>query len=103
MSLDTSDFARKVDEDARLVILRALDAMPSGMLHDNLLADALERLGHVRSRDWLRTQINKLADLGAVEASPRGSVILVKITLAGIDHVERRTLIEGIRRPSHGR
>ncbi|MFG1409497.1 hypothetical protein V5G24_00155 [Xanthobacter sp. VTT E-85241] len=103
MSLDTSEFARRVDEDARLVILRALAAMPSGMLNDTLIEEALAQFGHRRSRDWLRTQLNKLAELGAVLVEPAGSVVVVSITHAGTDHVERRCYLEGVRRPSAGR
>ena len=103
MSLDASDFARKVDEEARLIVLRALAVMPSGILTDNVINDELERFGHRRSRDWLHTQIDKLADIGAVEVRQEGSVRVVAILAAGLDHVDRRAFLTGVRRPSIGR
>lgn len=103
MSLDTSNFARKVVEDARLVILRTLAIQVDGRLNDTLLAEVLCEFGHNRSREWLRTQLNKLAELGAVTVSSVGSVVVASITPEGLDHVERRSVIEGIRRPSPGR
>lgn len=103
MSLDTSDFARRVDEEARLIILRALATIPSGMLTDNVIADELERFGHRRTRDWLRTQLGRLADLGAVDTREEGSVVVVTLLSPGLDHVERRAILSGVRRPSVGR
>lgn len=103
MSLDTTDFARKVDEEARLIILRALSIIPSNMLTDNVIADELERFGHRRTRDWLHTQLGRLADLGAISMREEGSVVVATLLAAGHDHVERRAFLAGVRRPSPGR
>lgn len=100
MSLDTSDFARRVNEEARLIILRALALMPSGILTDSVLNDELERFGHRRSREWLHTQIGVLADLGAVETREEGTAMVVTLLPAGLDHVERRVFLSGVRQPS---
>lgn len=102
MTLDSGRFARAVDEDARLVILRALALRPDGRLNESLLADVLDQFGHSRTRDWLRTQLHRLAELGALELSEAGSVMVAAITVAGVDHVERRATIAGVRRPRPG-
>jgi len=87
-------------EDARLTILRELSGQPDGRLNEALLTRALDAFGHRRSREWVRTQLIKLAELGAVRTMEAGSVIVAEITRAGCDHVERRSIIAGIARPS---
>ena len=96
------DYNRFMEEDARLVILKELAAQVNYTLNDTILHRVCETLGHNRSRDWVRTQIRKLAELGAVRLSEAGTVLIATITEAGVDHVLRRGLIEGIARPSAG-
>lgn len=86
--------------DARLVILRALSEQVDGRLNETILMAELDRFGHRRSREWLRTQILKLRELGAVTVQEAGSVMVPAITRLGLAHVERRELIDGIARPS---
>lgn len=95
-------FAEHLALNARLIILRELAQQPDGRLNDSLLTRVLEQFGHNRSREWVRTQILKLAELGAVTITTAGSVLVASITRAGLDHVERRSVIEGIERPSPG-
>lgn len=87
-------------EDARLVILRELARQTDGRLNDTILTAALDNFGHRRSRDWVRTQIGKLSELGAVTTVEAGTVRIASITRAGLDHVERRSVIDGVARPS---
>ena len=86
--------------DARLTILKELALQTDGRLNETILTAALDRFGHRRSREWVRTQLRKLADVGAVSIVEAGSVMITTITRAGLDHVERRGVIEGIARPS---
>lgn len=95
-----NDFADHVNKDARLVMLRALHAETDGTHNEILLQKILEAYGHRRSRDYVRTQIRKLEDLGAVSVIEAGTVLVASIRKAGIEHVERRAVIEGIARPS---
>jgi len=88
--------------DARLVILKELARQPGGTLNETLIARVLDEYGHRRSRDWLRTQLHAMADVGAVKITEAGSVMIAEITRAGLDHVDRRSIIEGIARPSPG-
>ncbi len=89
-------------EDARLVILKELAKQPGGSLNETLLTRVLDTYGHRRSREWLRTQLRKLEDLGAIRLSEAGTVMIGEITRAGVDHVERRAVIDGVARPSPG-
>ena len=95
-------FADYAAADARLIILRSLAAETNGTLNSTLLTKHLELFGHLRSREWVHTQLNKLVELGAIQIVAAGSVIVATITRTGLDHVERRSLIEGVARPSPG-
>lgn len=93
-------YAEHMAADARLIILRTLHADTSGTLNEVLLTRALETFGHRRSRDYVRTQLRTLADLGAVTIREAGTVMIATLTRLGEDHVERRAVIEGVLRPS---
>lgn len=87
--------------NARLVLLRSLVDM-QGAANETILHAELDRFGHRRSRDWLRTQMRWLESVGAVKISEAGSQLVASITRAGVDHVERRAVIEDVARPSIG-
>lgn len=86
--------------DARLVILRGLSEQLDGRMNETLLTALLETFGHNRSRDWVRTQLLKLKELGAVTITEAGTVYIASITRAGLDHLHRKSVIEGVARPS---
>lgn len=97
-----SDYDTFMAEDARLVILKELARQTSSSLNETILQKVLETFGHTRSREWVRTQLRKLEELGAVALVDQGSVMIARLKRAGLDHVERRGLIDGIARPSLG-
>ncbi|TIX69571.1 MAG: hypothetical protein E5V21_27835, partial [Mesorhizobium sp.] len=85
-----TDFDAYLTYDARLIVLRELNRQTDGRLNEVLLTKTLDTFGHNRSREWVRTQLRKLAELGAVKVTEVGSVMVAAITRSGIDHVERR-------------
>jgi repressor of nif and glnA expression len=95
-----TDYEKFMAEDARLVILKELASQTSGSLNEAILQKVLETFGHNRSREWVRTQLRKLDELGAVALVEAGSVMIARLKQAGLDHVERRSIIDGIARPS---
>ncbi|MER8990429.1 hypothetical protein [Mesorhizobium sp. M0678] len=95
-----TDFDAYLTYDARLIVLRELNRQTDGRLNEVLLTKTLDTFGHNRSREWVRTQLRKLAELGAVKLTEAGSVMVAAITRSGVDHVERRAIIEGVARPS---
>lgn len=97
-----TDFSEHLARSARLIILRALAAETSRTLNEVVLQGALETFGINRHRGYVRTQINVLADLGAVQLRQAGSVSIAVLTQTGLDHVESRTVIDGVDRPSLG-
>ncbi|MEX1084074.1 MAG: hypothetical protein WEC82_07120 [Xanthobacteraceae bacterium] len=91
-----------IREHARLIILRALIEQPNMALNDALLQATLETFGIAHSREWVREELRRMADLGAVTLTEAGTVTVATATSKGADHVERRVVIEGIKRPSPG-
>jgi hypothetical protein len=96
----TTDYAQMVAEDARLVILRALHDETSNTLNEALLQRTLETFGINRSRQFVRTQMTKLEELGGVHITRAANVLIARLTQAGFDHVARRAFIDGVARPS---
>lgn len=95
-------YSKAVEEDVRLIILKELAAMSDGRSNETILAEAVYACGHNHSRDYIRTQLNRLQELGATRNTAIGSIIVAQITEAGVDHCLRRRKIEGIRQPSLG-
>ena len=94
------NFDEQVQQDGRLVILKELARQTDGRLNESMLMRVLDAFGIRRSRDWARTQLRALEELGAVKLTEPGSVMVAEITRAGMDHVERRIVLEGVARPS---
>ncbi|RJF70886.1 hypothetical protein [Rhodopseudomonas palustris] len=89
-----------IREEARLIVLRELHAQTNYALNDALLQQVLESFGIAKSRDWVREEIGYLDTVGAVTRNVAGSVVVAKLTPKGVEHVERRLVIEGVKRPS---
>lgn len=89
-----------IREEARLIVLRELNAQADGRLNSALLQRALELYGITQSRDWLHEELRFLADIGAVRVSEIASVRIAEILSKGRDHVERRIVLESVKRPS---
>jgi ribosomal protein L12E/L44/L45/RPP1/RPP2 len=95
-----SSYDDYVAGDARLTILKELARQGDGRLNETIITTVLDTFGYRRSREWVRTQLRKLEEVGAVHLVEAGSVLIAAITRAGIDHVERRSFLEGVARPS---
>jgi hypothetical protein len=91
---------RLMREEARLIMLRALEDQPDGRLNSELLRLTLESYGITKSRDWVHDELAWLREMGTVTVLVAGTVRVASITAKGSDHVGRRTIVEGIKRPS---
>lgn len=96
------NYEEHLTQDARLVILKELAIQPDGRLNEVILERVLDAFGHRRSREWIRTQLRKLEELGGVRIDEVGTVLVAAISRAGMDHVERRSFLDGVARPSPG-
>ncbi|ORE93216.1 phage-like protein [Aurantimonas sp. 22II-16-19i] len=94
------DYAEHQRQDARLVMLRALHEQPDDTLNETMLLTTLKAFGYRKTKEWVRTELRVMEDLGAVRLDRVGEFVIAKITEAGASHVERVTTIEGIARPS---
>ena len=83
-----------------LIVLKELAKQTDGTLNETILTAVLDSFGHNRSRDWLRTQLRTLGELGAIKVHEMGTVLIAEITRGGHDHLERRLFIEGVAHPS---
>jgi DNA-binding HxlR family transcriptional regulator len=90
----------QVAEDGRLLVLKELAKQTDGRSNDVVLGRVLDAFGYRRSRDWLRTQLRRLEELGAVRIDAVDTVMVATLRKAGRDHVERRAVIEGVSRPA---
>lgn len=88
--------------EARLIVLRALAAEPRYSLNEALLQAELETFGIARSRAWVREELRRMEELAAVTITEAGSVLIATLTEKGRDHIERRLVIDGVKRPSPG-
>lgn len=93
-------FDNLVRQEARLIILRALEEQSDGRLNSELLRVTLATYGISKSRDWVHDELNWLASMSAVTVVIAGTVRVAQLTAKGSDHVGRRLVIEGVKRPS---
>ncbi|OLF81262.1 hypothetical protein AWH62_00885 [Maricaulis sp. W15] len=93
-------FEEHLVEDARLVILKELASQNDNRLSETMLGHVLQIFGHTRSREWVRAQLRKLEEMGAVKLTEVGTVVVADLAQAGLDHVERRAFLDFVRRPS---
>ena len=92
-----------IREEARLIILRELEADAiTSSAHEGLLQELLDSHGILKSREWLRDEMRRLHDLGAIDLVQAGSYYIATLTNKGRDHLHRRLVIEGIKRPNRG-
>lgn len=93
------DLADAVAADARLFILQELQEQTDGRLSAMVLKRVLDLRAIRRDSDWIVTQLRKLDDLGAIDLSMAGDLPVATITSAGRNHVEQRSVLEGVTRP----
>lgn len=97
-----SSFGSYIAEDRRLCLLRTLAAQTDGTLNESILQRAVEKYGHNVSRDVIKADLRWLAEVGTVENKEVEGYLIASLTDRGLDHVERRTAIDGIAKPKLG-
>lgn len=101
MSRDLENFREFFDQDARLCILKALAGETNYRLNDSLLTAMLTEFAIDKGRPYVRNQLRWLEETAdAVRTVERGSVLIAELTQSGLDHVERRTVLDGVKRPA---
>lgn len=95
-------FEKYLNEDRRLIILRALNKETDRRLNEALLSRYLESLGHRVARHTVRETLDWLTEVRAIRVEKFGEsgVYIAELLERGEDHVAGRTKIDGIARPS---
>lgn len=95
------DYAKRIREDARLIILRALAEQINESLASNVLEEEVLPTFAIRQdRAWVHVQLDYLANVGAITMTAAGTVRVATLTKMGRRHLDRDIAIEGITRPS---
>lgn len=91
-----------LQQHLRLAILRVPAGQPNHASNDSFVTDVVRTLGFNPTRDAVRAELRWLESVNAVridDATFPGTWV-VTLRERGLDHVERRLLIDGVRRPS---
>ena len=96
-----TDFASRLREDQRLLILQCLHGLPDYTGHEHLLRDYLAGQGQRLSADQLRTHLAWLDEQGALVLSA-GEIQIATLTLRGEDIALGRAQSPGVARPRAG-
>ncbi len=92
-------FAKLVQEDMRLVVLRVLNEDASYSHNEHVLRSVLRSLGHTVSLDKLRTELTWLNEQGLISAVDTAGVMVAKLTARGLDVASGAVVIPGVKRP----
>lgn len=92
--------AERLHEDQRLVILRVLADLPGYTSNSSVLFAELRHMGHVVSRDVVKTHLHWLAEQSLVRLDDAvEDVLVVTLTERGGDVAAGFTYVPGIKRP----
>ena len=98
----SNNYAKHIEEDRRLCVLRLLKDT-HGSANDSVLHSALEALGHVRQpRSQIKKDIRFLVNHGLLTDEWVGPVLVATITRRGLDVAEGRITVDGVKSPSIG-
>ena len=91
---------RLVREEARLIILRALQAQqPSETLNSNIFVPELERYGILFSRAQVHGELEYLAGMDAITLAEADGLKIATLNELGARHLRRGCAIEGVKLP----
>jgi len=92
---------KRIEEEARLIILRTLDEQLNNSLSSSIMRDELETRWLInKTRDWVHVQFAHLAEVGAITVQEVTTVQLATLNQRGRDHIQRRVKLPGVKLPS---
>ncbi len=96
----SEDYKAWIQENIRLIILKALAEQENATLNDYGLGKELEGFGYNKTPEFIRNQLLWLEkSVGAVRTWTLGTAMMASLTKAGRWHIERRHTLEGIQAP----
>lgn len=93
-------FNDTVSQHLRITLLRLLEEDPNYTMNESILTDGTEPYGFTPSRDRVRTELHWLREQGLVSLDDSPGIIVATITERGLDVVNSRTVVPGVRRPT---
>lgn len=87
--------------DLRLCLLKILASAPGHSANTSVLQQVAESFGFRVTRPQVNTELGELEGLGGVKVEQlQGDLHVAELTQRGLDHVERRIVLDGVKRPS---
>lgn len=93
-------YADVVNEDRRLVLLRALECVSGYETNDSMLTTIVRQFGHVVSRDQVLTDLTWLKEQGLVTIEEIAGVQIATLTQRGLEVAQGIIVTPGVKRPS---
>lgn len=91
-----------MQEDRRLVLLRALKEMSGYSANESILDTCLERYGHRISRDVVRTELKWLEEQSLLTIEDVAGCYVVTLNARGEEVAQGISTVPGIKKPRAG-
>jgi len=95
-------YARLLQEDRRLVLLRTLAEVPAYTANAYVLSQAAQASGHAVSLDTVKTELAWLAEQGLVQLVCEPPLVVATLLERGHDVSQGRAVVPGVKRPQPG-
>lgn len=93
-------FSDTVSQHLRITLLRLLSESANYTINESILTDGTEPYGFTPSRDRVRTELYWLQEQGLVALDDDPGIIVACLTERGLDVVNARVVVPGIKRPT---
>lgn len=94
------NFAERIAQDRRLVILKLLESTPGYSANESLLYLALEDFGHRISRDQVQEDLAWMAKRKLVVIDQIAGIAIATATARGLDAAQGKAIVPGVKRPA---
>jgi hypothetical protein len=95
-------FADVMDQDRRLVVLKALQAAAGYRAAQFVLQRYAAQFGHAVSVDRIKTDLSWLREQGLITLETPEQVMVATLTQAGLDVAAGLSTVPGVTRPAPG-
>ncbi len=95
------NMVERIRQEARLIMLRELAGQSNGRITSTSLRDCLREVWLIdQEREWVESELEWMANMGAVTIVPAASIKIACLTETGRRHLRRARLIPGILAPT---
>lgn len=97
-----SDYAERLAQHRRLIILKFLSTAPEYTSNASILESVCNDFGVTSTRDQVKGEIQWLSENGLTSHEAKGDVVVVSVTVRGVDIASGRSFHDGVQRPRPG-